>query len=534
VRSTAAVSAALLFAPIACGPGAPDVPAVEVACPVTAPTRLVAAPANFEPAEGTHYAVHGFGDDILFTFDRHDDPDRTYWRLNRCTGELAEYPSLTPGLHRPFVIDGPDGRVLYGSDDAGHPYVIDRFDDPGADEPRPVLGLPDEGDLLGGSDGTHATFMHFWTFNPDGSIFNAAGVGAATYAIYTHLGDPAVPAFPLSDRLVRAFYFDETHTLAHEDSGEVSLIDETTGERRFVKTGVRYLGHGFDRRSFIWQAIGDDIAEPVYLHRLDTGEDVQIAVNEFAASSWGRGANVYAGDWHYSDAGDAFAAAMLGPDERYVTAVRLDTGEAIEIPEHVEALGSFDGQFRLILASDAGEVEAFWDPRNGDVRVWHRNPGERPALRSIDGDLVEYFVQDPDDSAVGSLWRVDLATGEAVRLLADVASASRINATQYFVERPRGRIEAPQDGGSGSLVAKVRDFELVDIATGERSTIVERVSAVFGLADEGFGSIDAFGPDPGLWAFPLPYDTARSARRPDPSAPPDLPRELAQLAGPRR
>lgn len=523
MRSTAVVSAVLVFALSACGPGLPDEPVVEAACPITAPTRLVAAPQGFEPAEDTYYGLHRFDDDLLFTFDRLDDPDREYWRLNRCTGEIEPYPSLAPGLHNPSVIDTPDARVLYATDDMGRPYVIDRFDEPGADEPRPVTGLPDGALFSGIARSSSATFFLFrWSDGP--SILDAAGLGAATFALYTHHGDPDVLALRLSDRLLSAYYFDDQHSLAHEDDGEVNIIDEATGERELVLTGVRYLGYGFDGRTFIWQALGDDAVEPVYLHRLDTGEDVQIAVNDFAALSWNRGEHRDTGTWTFADKPGALAAAMVGPDNRYVAAVRLDTGDALAIPEHLEQRGAYDGQLRLLLAGDGGEVEALWDPLTGQVREWYRSTAdERPSLRSLEGDLLEYFVHDPDDYDIGSHWRVDLATGEAVRLLADVGWWSfRVNETQYLAETPHRRVQGPPSGGLGPIV-KLSDLALIDIASGERSPIAGRVSARV-TVPEGLVFLDAFGPEPGLWAYPLPYDEARSASRSGPLRRPEPPR----------
>lgn len=513
MRRFPVVPTALVLALSACGPESPAEPATEAACPLIAPTRLAVAPEGFEPAGDAWYDVRAFGNDILFTFDRFDDPDRAYWRLNRCTGEIEPYPALTPGLQYPYVIDTPDGRILYGNDDAGRPYVIDRFDVPGDDEARPVPGLPDDVDFSPPySAAFFARFFVFWTsHDSDELIFNAAGLGAPTYAVYTHLGDPEVPALRLSDRLVSAYWFDDTHSLIHEDSGEVHRISNLSGERELLRTGVRYLGHGFDGRTFIWQAIGDDAVEPVYLHDVHTGEDVQIASNDFAAMSWHRDEDrIGMGEWIHTRDPAAAAAAMLGPGDRFVAAVRLDTGEAVAVPPHLRQLGSFDGYFRLLLARDSGDAEALWDPRSGEVREWYRGPAEYRLPLTIDGDRVDYYVWD-GEHRLGSLWRVDLTTDEAVRVVTDVDTFPfRVNETQYLVKRTHGEIDGPQAGGPGYLVHELRDFELVDIFSGESTLVVAQVSGGASLPDEGLVFLDAFNPDPGLWAYPLPINIARS------------------------
>lgn len=260
--------------------------------------------------------------------------------------------------------------------------------------------------------------------------------------------------------------------------------------------------------------MGDDAVEPVYLHRFDTGEDVEIAVNDFAAASWNRGEHRYTGTWEYSDFRGAVAAAMIGPDNRYVAAVRLDTGAALEIPEHLEQRGAYAGQFRLLRASDGGEAEAFWDPLTGEVREWFRYgaTGE-PDLHRLDGDLVEYLLRDRDDYHRGDLWRFDLATGEAVQLLTNIAAyPSRVNARQYLVRTPYHGIATPPSGEPGFPVHQLSDLALVDVVSGERSRIAEQVSARVGVP-EGLVFLDTFGPEPGLWAYPLPYDEPRSASR---------------------
>ncbi len=506
MRSTASVSWVLLVLS-ACGPDAIAEPVTEAACPIIAPTRLAAAPEGFEPAEDAWYRHHVFGDDILFTFDRFDDPDREYWRLNRCTGDIELFSSLAPGLHNPFLIATPNGRVLYGHDADGRPFVLDRFDVPGADDPRPVPGL---------SDGTtsafwlppeslYAKFFLMWTSPGSGErIYRAAGLGAMTYAIYTHQGDPDVPAVQLSDTLLSAFELDATHILAHEDSGEVHQVDTLTGERELLLTGVRHVDNGYDGRSFIWQAMGDDIAEPVYLHDLDTGEDVQIAVNDFAARSWNRDPDDGdLGEWSYTR--DHTAAAMIGPGGRYVTAARLDTGEAVDVPEYLDWHGSIAGYFLLSLADDTDEVQAIWDPLTGDVREWYRGPAKSPGLRTVDGDLAEYFLPAAEDSPEGSLWRVDLGTGETTEIFADFSrSAYALDDTHYLLYFSRPGLGGPPLGNDGSLVGEIHDIKFVDIEGGISTPIAENVFSFRPPLGEGLVYLDAHGPDPGLWAYPLP------------------------------
>ncbi|MDC0715811.1 hypothetical protein [Nannocystis bainbridge] len=71
---------------------------------------------------------------------------------------------------------------------------------------------------------------------------------------------------------------------------------------------------------------------------------------------------------------------------------------------------------------------------------------------------------------------------------------------------------APPSSGPGWPVLELRDFALVDIVSGERVPIAERVSGGARIA-EGVLVMDAFGPEPGLWAHPLPYEDARSGAR---------------------
>ncbi|MBZ5710999.1 hypothetical protein [Nannocystis pusilla] len=492
----------MLLITTACGPDAPAEPDGEAACPITAPTRLVAAPADFEPAEDVWYGFHGFGEDILYTFDRHDDPDREYWRLNRCTGDVEPYAPLAPGLHNPYPLETPNGRVLYGNDAEGRPFVLDRFDVAGDDEPRPVLGLPDGAAFvtLPRLGMRYNKFFDLGTSQAE-LIYDAAGLGARTFGLYVHHGEPDVPAVRLSETILAHFEVDATQLLIHEDSGEVHRVDAMTGERELLLTGVRYAAYGYDGRTLVWQAIGDDIAEPVYLRELETGSDVQIAVNDFAARSWNRGPEFETGRWYYTD--DHAVAAMIGPDGWFVAAASTDTGEALAVPEHIGHRGSVAGYFALLLADPVDEVWAIWDPLTGDVREWYRGPLANPRLIKVDGDLVEYYIYDADDSLNGTVWRVDLRTGERAQRFAGIGSYPlQLDDSRYLVHVNRGTLEAPPGDGHGTISPVARDWSIIDLAAGASTPIAARISGAYGVPDEGMVYLDAHGPDPGVWAYP--------------------------------
>ncbi len=504
----------------ACGP---DAPADAGACPITAPVRLAPAPEDFVPAEDAWYGLAVFDEDILFTFDRFDDPDRVYWRVNRCTGAVEEYEALAPGLHNPVVVEAPAGRVLYANDAAGTPFIVDRMDDPGTDALRPIPGLPDDVTFFTSVPYSRPTayFFDFWT--SAGGLLEAAGIGAATFGLYTHAGDPDVPAVQISDRLIQAVFLDDHHDLTLEDSGEVHLVELASGDRELLKEGVRYIAVSSTARAFLWQAIGDDVVEPVYLHDLDAGTDVQVAVNEFSATSWGRDGDVRdAGQWKLTF--DRSAAAMIGPDDRWAAAVLFDTGEVVPAPEHVEQRGVYAGYFRVLLA-DGGEdeeVEALWDPQTGAVRTWYRGPAGRRSLLAADEVRADYLVQS-DSIDHRAFWRTDFATGESVRLLADVGSSPRsLDADLYLVPTAHARLDIPPNGEPGYLVRELQDLALVDVASGRTTPIAGRVSGYERLGDEGIVFLDTFGPEPGLWVWSLPYAEPRVGTRIDDPPPASL------------
>lgn len=508
MRPSALAPAPLLAMLLACGPEAPVVLDGEAACPITAPIRLVAAPEGFAPEEDAWYGLHGFGDDILFTFDRFDDPARVYWRLDRCTGEVEEYPALAPGFHHPYVIEAAAGRVLYGNDEAGRPHLLDRLDVAGSDAPVAVPGLPEDIVFYPFTPpgARYALFQLLWaSFGSGEGIHDVAGLGGVLGGFYTHSGDPAAPAVKISDTRVSIFRLGDTELLLHEDSGEVLRVDALTGERELLVAGARHVDYGFDERTFIWQAIGDDVAEPVYLHTLESGGDVQIAVNDFAAISWGRDPeSSNNGEWTHTR--DATAAAMVGPGDRYVAAVRLDTGAAVEIPPHRAGRGSFAGAFVIALDDPDDEVLALWDPLVGAVRTWYRGPAKEAYVVALDGDRLDYFAREFDGPDLGSLWRVDLESGETTELIAGVSRfPTPVDGGRYFTSIVRAYLDGPRISNSIQLVPVVRDLAVWDVERGEETRIVDGIAGYSIVPDEGLLYLDAHGDEPGVWAYPLTF-----------------------------
>ncbi|MBZ5714556.1 hypothetical protein [Nannocystis pusilla] len=501
-RSTRLAALTALVA--ACHEPVRDVPeALAGACPIDQPTRLVAAPPGFVADPDTWYGLHRFGDQLLFTFDALDDPGRVYWRLDRCDGELAEFPSLAPGLHNPFSIATPAGRVLYANDALGARHVVDRLDVAGDDEPRPVPGLP-QGTALNFTGELSSPFATF-AFRQEGSarVYLAAGLGGETRAIYTHAGDVDVPALLLGDAVVDYALLGDA-LLLHDDSGELRRVDPLTGASEPLLAGVRHFTPiRADPGKVLWQELGDDVAETIFLRDLATGADVAVAVNDFAQSSWFR-------DPEQPELGrvlvtaDGSVAALPGPGGPLVAAARLDTGAALAVPAHREPRGSFGGEFNLVLADEPEHVEALWDPLTGALREWYRGPAGDLRLRRVDGDSVEYFATDPGTSYTGVLWRVDLATGARRQLVARASSsAARLADDRYFLAFYGRQLPGAPFDGSRHAGAYAYDLKLVDPSDGLYTTIAEGVTALASLSDEGLVYLAPHGDEPGVWAYPL-------------------------------
>jgi hypothetical protein len=482
---------------LACAP-APAEPAPEPvdACAATAPVRLAAPPAGWRPDALHRYGFRRLGEQILYTFDPPDLSDRTYWLVDRCGGAPRRFTSLRTGEPDDLLrIDTDDGAVLYVRDGAGAYHFVDRLDVPGDDEPRPIAGLPTG--LQAFAAGRSVLFS---IAGAGGTITGAAGLGPDAYHFisYSHAGDPDRPAVHLGDDIIDHAALGDHLLLLHED-GVLRDVDPRTGDGEPLLTGVRRFDLANDDRRLIWQELGDDLAEPVHLLDLDTGEDREIAVNDFTARSWGRdhGQKVSVGTWQFT--ADSGAAALIGPDDRYVAAVRTDTGEPLPIPAHASRQGVTLADALILLLDDpAQRVEAVWTPLTGGVRVYSRGPADSDAkIRHLDGDLLEYFLPDPTDPRFGPLYRIDLATGRTVRLAPRVGEASTRLADGRYLAIATSDVIA---GGAGIYYS--HDLDLFDPDTQVYYPIADRVDG-YALADQGVFYLDARGTEPGLWLYPL-------------------------------
>lgn len=481
-------------------------PAPEgIACPLTERVRLASPPGDFKPAD-LYYALHRVGDHLLFTFDGPDDPARTYWHTSRCGGEVEEFTSLPPGLQPNSLAATDTGPVVYALDPDGKVFIIDRLDVPDFDEPREVSGIPAIRLVLPGFFSiTSRRYVAFSNAKDGGQGWSAAGIGAISRALFTHTGDPDVPALQVGAAVINTFYFDD-HLIVHDDDGTVRRFDPRTGASTTLLTGVRHVSLSPDTTRAIWQELGDDQSERVFLRDLDAGTDIEIAVNDFTQQSWGRlppGANIDgdAGRWTWTK--DGAFAALSGPDSTFVAAVRTDTGAPLEIPAHAYHRDPLTSHFTLILADPTDSVDAVWDPASGNVRVWHRGP-VAPKYVHDDATAAEYFLPDSKDSYDGRLVRVDLATGTSTEVLPRYSWHSGPLTDNLSLYRTlRGYVPLATTE-LGEVSALVYDLAFADATTQRYYPIADNVSALALVPDEGLIVLDAHGEAPGVWAVPYP------------------------------
>jgi len=447
---------------------------LDTACKITARVRLADPPAGWTPGTDGSYRLHRFQDFILYTFDDVKDPARLYWRLDPCTGETTPFPSLAPGLDSPFLLDTPAGRVLYARKNGDY-YVVDRVDDPGDDVARKIAGLPSSG------------FLDFNLWNQ---------LGAARYAmffrdrdLYSHAGDPTVPALRVAVNTIDSFPYEDA--VLTTDATGVRRIDPFTGASELLLGGAQRaelfdVGGSIAQARVIWRPAGEST---LYVRRLGEGKDVAL---DIAPAIVELGLDV-GGHWPPYDGHMAIFSDLL--NTRILAAARTDTGEAIAVPEHTDISYASDRALDLTLPDPDAQVQAIWEPETGALREWYRGPAPAPSVYALESDHVDYYAPGPAMTA-GSLWRVDLTTGEARQLLPRVTDPTLVAANTYLME-----FDVPRANDDDALL---HDLEYANVDTGLYTLLAGSVSDAVHVPGEGVIYLDAHGSEPGVWAAPLP------------------------------
>ncbi|WAS92340.1 hypothetical protein [Nannocystis punicea] len=476
----------LAAALLACGPE--DVGPVST-CPTGQVTRMAAPPRGWQPVANRRISFQTFGDHVFYRFDRYDHPAPTYWRIDRCGGEPERFTPATVSTSRYTGLETDEGWVLYAQDGDRH-LVLDRLDVPGFDETRPVPGLPP-----GKFAATPTARGMYFSSVPaaPNSLANVAGIGTSAHAIYMHHGDPEVPAVKFGDAIVSLQNLDD-RMLALDDDGDLRAVDPVTGASELLLAGVRRFGVSSEVRRLIWQQLGDDLSEPIFLRDLDTGEDTQIAVNDFTAVSWNRPGDDESrntGTWQFAE--DGAHAALYGPRHTLAAVVRTADGAPIDPPAGARLRGYLGRDFSLSRDDGDDTVFILWNPETDALREWYRGPASAPPPQAffVEDDFIDYLV--PDDSGFsGVLWRTDHRTGEAVMRAPRIGIGTTVLADgRYLTAFP-------------SFAYYPLDVVLFDPDTSQYTTLAAAVDDFHFHPDQGLVYLDGSDDGPGLWAAPIP------------------------------
>ena len=470
---------------LACDPGADAGPVST--CPLDQVTRMAAPPRGWQPGLGG-LAFQAFGDHVLYRFDPTADPTPTYWVIDRCGGAPERFTSVTAGMTRFTGLETAEGWLLYAQEDDRH-VILDRLDVPGFDAPRPVPGLP--AGKFGASASALGMYFSSVSEMPN-NLAGVAGIGARAHTIYLHHGDPDVPVVELGRRIVtlqnagaRLFMLD--------DDGDLRDVDPVTGASELVLAGVRRFTVSDAARRLIWQQLGDDVSEPIFLRDLDTGEDRQIAVNDFTAVSWNRSGDPdTSGTGLWTFAAEGAYAALYGPAHALAAVVRTADGAAIEPPAGARLRGTLGRGFSLSRDHDDETAWLRWDPETDALQEWHRGPAGEWALQlfAVGDDFVDYIDRD-EGGFDGVLWRADHRTGETTMLVPRVGPSTTVLADGRYLTAIPSRAYSPFD------------VVVFDPDTGRYTTVAADVLTFRYFPDQGvlyLGGDDG----PGLWAAPLP------------------------------
>ena len=469
-------------------------------CDTSAPVRLISAPEGWQPNDHeTNFTSRVIDDRLLYSFLT-ATPTGTFGDVllrDLCGGEPELVLSADSELSAGPVLEHPSaGKVLYGW---GAPtmYVVDRLDEPGADVPKPVAGLTlaSEGDAVWSIESWEhgPLFVHFSVGTTPTA--NAAGIGASTREILTLGPTPDAPAVLLGKDIVHTFHHGEQIGV-HTDDGAAFLYDQVTGIKTPLVDNARWVSMVAlgERSLLLVQDMGDDLAEPVRLVDLETGESRQVTVNDFVQGSFGRDPeHANAGTWTAVNGGDSGFIALYGPDGKMMEGYDVATLEPVEIPDNLGRI-VINGTpwMPLILPDPTDTVLAAWDPATGEVHEWYRGPQPEfnPYLLAWRDGKLEYTTKISD--GVYRVSQIDATTGETTVVLPRRGAS--------WKELADGRIITgfPIDRQNFDVV-------LIDPETATETTLVAGTHKwEYNEAHRLVLYTDFAGSQPGLWAAAIP------------------------------
>lgn len=313
-------------------------------CALDQPSLLVPAPADWDPEESySDLAMFVIDEHLLYGFNSREQRGRLDL-VPLCGGESEQITDASNLYMGYSVMNSGQGPVLFGH----HDYAlesIDRLEVPGRDEVRQVgdFSPPAVGDdglmTVSYRGGDFGTVFGFTLADKDASpvVGGVAGIGGPRSRYYFHSGEPDASVVLIGDDIVRYYQAGDLAVML-DDDGRVDTFDRATGTAAHVLDGARYIESvwGSENHHYLlYQVMGDDVSEAVRIRDLETGEEREVTVNDFAAESWGRGSSTGAGWWSLATGQDASVLALRGPDSHFIEAYRLDTLEPLAIPEHV-------------------------------------------------------------------------------------------------------------------------------------------------------------------------------------------------------
>lgn len=487
------VSAPLLLA--ACSEDNAPEPTTDV-CPISGPTLVLSPPDGWQPDKyESNASVQAIGDRLMYSFGDLPVGGDVYLR-DLCGGEPELVLDHTRGIRSDLVLDGPAGRVLYGDAD-GVLYIVDRLDEPGADAPKPIAGLPS---LLSGGGTAVERHAHGPVFRFPGSagdpdIYGIAGLGAATSELWTHNGIPDAPAVLLGTDVIHHAPVGEQLWL-HTDDGRVRLYDQPTGDETLVAEGARYataLMFG-DRMHALVQDIGDDQAETVRLVDIETGDSRPVTINDFTQSSFGRDAeHGGAGRWTTLQKGADSFIGLRGPDGALIEGYTVATLAPVDLPDHIGVTGPLGAPWVNLILDDPNDfVVAAWDPFTGSVQEWYRGSNQEFAARNFYWFEGQVQYREELSDRLYRISALDITTGTTTIVIPEVGdSHHRLPDGRVLTDLPVGEFNA--------------EVVLFDPMTQAYTTVVDETRRWQYVADPGLIIYtDYMGPEPGVWATPLP------------------------------